>query len=234
MRLHTCLRLVAPGFRPVVTYTDNSHTMVSYRRLGRKIELRLHHMFQDAPDDVLEAIARSSVQRIRRDTRRRFNSLIRAFISQNRDKIKPSTRNNGQHLTYGTAGRVYDLAEVCGQVNRDYFRDRVDVDLTWSRRPNKRFMGTWRQASNGGKNLITINRLLDDDRVPPYYLQYLVYHEMLHEVVPDEKRNGHTIKHSRRYREMERHFTRYHDAVEWARHNVERLYRSYVRRRSAV
>ncbi|MBM4080907.1 MAG: hypothetical protein FJ272_04205 [Planctomycetes bacterium] len=234
MRLHACLHQIAPDCEARVTYTDNSHTMVSYRRSGRRIELRLHHMFQDAPEDVLEAIARNSIQRLTLDTRRRFNSLIRSYIHRNKDKIKPSTRNNGQHLTYGTVGRVYDLAKLGAQVNSDYFSDQVDVDITWSRRPNKRFMGTWRQASNGGRNLITINRLLDDERVPPCYLQYLVYHEMLHEVVPDEKRNGHTIKHSRRYREMERQFTRYQDAVEWAKHNVERLYRSQVRRRSVI
>jgi hypothetical protein len=203
--------------------------MVSFKRSGRTIVLRLHHMFKDAPLDVLEAVARTSLQRLPRAERRRFNRVIRIYIRQNGDRIKPSRRNNGAPLTYGTFGRVYDLAQLGREVNRRYFSSRVDVDITWSRRPNKRFMGTWRQASNRGKNLITINRLLDDERVPLCYLHYILYHEMLHEVIPDEKRNGRALKHSRRYREMERRFDRYREAVEWAKGNVERLYRSYVR-----
>ena len=215
----------APHLRVSIVYTDNASTMISYRRQGREVRFRLHHMFQDAPDAVLEAIQKLYFSRLRKSEYTRLNRLVREYINSNQHRVRPCQRSHRNHCRLETRGRVYDLAELYRGVNMRYFGGKVNVDVTWSLRPNRISMGTWRGSSNGDPSLVTINRLLDDERVPPFYVEYILYHEMLHEVVGGELHNGRTMRHTRAYRELEREFERYEEAIAWGKENVAKLWR---------
>jgi hypothetical protein len=74
--------------------------------------------------------------------------------------------------------------------------------------------------------VIRIHPLLDQPFVPRWFLEYVLYHEMLHSVVPDEvdsagRRRIHTAKFYRR----ERAFPRYRRARRWESENLARFLR---------
>ena len=219
------VRQAAPRLKVSIVYTDNTSTMISYRRNRREVRFRLHHMFEDAPRPVLEALEKLYFSRVPKSERTRLNRLVRNYIDDNGHRIRPSSRSHRDRRALETRGRVYDLAELYQTVNRRYFGGKVRVDVTWSGRPNRSSMGTWRGASNGDLSLVTINRLLDDERTPRFYVEYILYHEMLHEAVPGDVRNSRTIRHSRRYRELERAFDGYDEAVAWGKENAPKLWR---------
>ena len=74
--------------------------------------------------------------------------------------------------------------------------------------------------------VIRINRALNQPFVPLWFLQYVLYHEMLHSVVPDEivslgRRRVHTEEFNRRKRQ----FPGYRRARHWEEENLSRFFR---------
>jgi len=60
-----------------------------------------------------------------------------------------------------------------------------------------------------------VSRLLDNPRVPRYYIEYLIYHELLHLVVPPVTRGGRRCFHHPAFRRLERQFPQYREAREF-------------------
>jgi hypothetical protein len=91
------------------------------------------------------------------------------------------------------------------------------------RRPKEYFIfGTIQEEDR----VIRINPLLDQPFVPPWFLRYILYHEMLHAVVPDEPgANGRRCVHTEKFYERERKFPRYRSARRWEEENLARFLR---------
>ncbi len=85
-------------------------------------------------------------------------------------------------------GRHFDLGAIFDQLNRRYFRGQLrNYKVMWGRRrkhrPKDHFVfGTIQEEDR----VIRIHPLLDQAFVPRWYLKYVLYHEMLHSVVPDK------------------------------------------------
>jgi hypothetical protein len=106
-----------------------------------------------------------------------------------------------------TRGHVFDLAAVQRAVSERYFGGAVRCAITWGRpgrRPRRarsrsiRF-GTYVEALR----LVRINPILDDPRVPAEFVEYIVFHEMLHAVAPSESA-GSRRHHHGTFRALER------------------------------
>ena len=64
--------------------------------------------------------------------------------------------------------------------------------------------------------MIRIHPLLDAPFVPTWFLEYVVYHEMLHAVVPEEiDEHGRRRVHTREFYRRERKFHCYYRARRW-------------------
>ena len=91
-------------------------------------------------------------------------------------------------------GRYFDLRAIFDQLNDKYFRGRLrGYKVMWGRRRKQRpkeyfVFGTIQEDDR----VIRINPLLDQPFVPLWFLKYILYHEMLHSVVPDEPAAGGT------------------------------------------
>lgn len=90
------------------------------------------------------------------------------------------------------AGAVHDLRRIADQVNERWFEGRVDVPITWGRDTSRksvrsRRLGSWRR----GDRMIVIHPVLDDERVPEFVVAFVVYHEMLHALQPENTRRPH-------------------------------------------
>ena len=125
-------------------------------------------------------------------------------------------------------GRHFDLRTIFNELNERHFRGRLrGYTVTWGRRrkhrPKEYFVFGSIQEED---RVIRINPLLDQPFVPLWFLKYVLYHEMLHSVVPDEtgpggKRRVHTEEFNRR----ESLFPHYRRARRWEEENLARFLR---------
>ena len=110
-----------------------------------------------------------------------------------------------------STGRVYDLKTIFDEMNRAFFSGRVRCRIGWGRarvRRNGRNraksirFGSW----NPTTGTIRVHPILDDPLVPASFVRYIVFHEMLHVVVPVAQRNGRRYSHSAEFRALEKSF----------------------------
>ncbi len=185
-----------------LTPTENTSSMIAIRTRGRSVFLRLHRIFLSADINVLEEITGMI-----KSKKGKTPHIIR-FIKNNSAHIKKKPKR----LKIITEGRFYDLLEISTSLNKEYFNNMVSVQITWgSRNPRravtKRVLGSY--LKNDG--LIRINPVLDSKKVPGYYIQYVVYHEMLHADM-DGKTEEDKV-HSKEFKRREKLFRHYEKAL---------------------
>jgi hypothetical protein len=175
--------------------------MLSLKEEEASVKLRLHRIFLSADYYVLGEIA----DFIRNSTI--STPLTRSYINQNTHLLKRRADCNIKHRHQG---RFYNLIDFFSSLNREYFMVRVNASITWGpRRPGhrakRRTLGTY----CFDRNTIRINPVLDSRSYPRYYLDYIVYHEMLHADIGFDTASGRNSYHSRKFRERERLFKHY-------------------------
>ena len=125
-------------------------------------------------------------------------------------------------------GEHFDLRQIFDQLNACYFRNRLrGYQVMWGRRRKQRpreyfIFGTIQEEDR----VIRINPLLDQPWVPLWFLRYILYHEMLHSVVPDESLGGGRRRvHTEEFNRRERQFRGYDRARKWEEENLARFLR---------
>jgi len=143
-------------------------------------------------------------------------------------KIAHPTLPMQRQLNLRHEGRYFDLRRIFDRLNRRHFRGQLrDYEVMWGRRrrhrPKDHFVfGTIQEEDR----VIRINPLLDQPFVPLSFLKYVLYHEMLHSVVPDEKlRNGRRRVHTEEFNRREQRFPGYRRARRWEEENLARFLR---------
>jgi len=207
-----------------VVFTDNASTMISFKqRLGR-LEMRLHRMFRHADDALLGSLARFVASRDRRASR-----VLDRFIAEHRGEIRAAKRRSRKPGR--TAGEHHDLQAVIDSVGGEYFGGQVDARISWGRRTSKRKSRRGRTRSRAlatysyDTRTIRVSPVLDSPDVPRYVLEWIVYHELLHHVLPVERTSGRSRYHTSRFKALERAFKRYDEAKTWEEENLEWLLR---------
>lgn len=137
---------------------------------------------------------------------------------------KPSTTSKEKLLS--VQGEHYDLQTIYNRLNTIYFDNQLNLQITW-------FGNARREAKRHRKlglfcfddKLIKIHRLLDHPNFPPYFISYVVYHEMLHSVCPPKKRkNGRYQIHHFDFKSKEREFAQYREAKQWEERNKKMFF----------
>lgn len=198
--------------------TDNLRRMVSHTRVRGTMRVRVHMMFLGAPERVRQALIEYIV---RGD--RRASGVLGDFITANSHRIRASRPVAGPLKTRGT---WHDLAEVLATVNAQYFGGAVgDVLITWGRRtsPQSKARQTIKLGSySATERLIRVHPALDREWVPRYFLSYIVFHELLHHVIPAVPGSLHPPELVQR----EREFRYYERALAWEQKHIARLLRA--------
>ena len=65
------------------------------------------------------------------------------------------------------------------------------------------------------EGLIRIHPVLDNALVPWYFLDWVVFHELLHHVLPQAETRGRKRIHDSRFRKFEKSYPLYSDARAW-------------------
>ncbi|MCC6503662.1 MAG: hypothetical protein IT362_11085 [Deltaproteobacteria bacterium] len=195
--------------RPVeIVITDNSSRMLSFRPIGPSIAMRLSRVFLSAPQEVL--IEAASFIRRRGGPTPVMNKFLR---------LAASTTAKPRRVKARLLGRHHDLGSAFERINSEYFEGRIDASITWSRkqpgRVRRRTLGSYCPLSR----TVRINPILDNALVPVLFVDFIVYHEMLHAHVGIGDKGGRRVVHSREFREKERAFKRFEEASIWERAN---------------
>lgn len=206
--------------RVTLVWTANRASMLSVRgSMGTGYVVRLHTMFTEAPPEVWHAL----VAYVRR-TGPQAARAIRAYIRQQQSRLTPPPAARPPVLQ--PCGEYFDLDSIYQDLNQRYFVDRVQAEITWSRRPLQRQRTSMRFGSYHERDrLIRVHRLLDQAFVPRYVVENVVFHEMLHQLIPRQYQNGRWSIHPPEFRQQERRFEYYLQAEQWQRLHLGRLLR---------
>ncbi len=133
-----------------------------------------------------------------------------------------------RQFVFKEKGRFFDLRSLFDRLNARYFNNRLEnYSIVWGKkrrlRPrNEIVFGSIQEEDR----LIRIHPLLDRAFVPAWFLEYVIYHEMCHAVVPDEfDAQGRRIVHHEKFYAEERKFYRFRRAKAWEADNLARFLR---------
>lgn len=217
-------RLTAAYPGPVVlSITDNRHSIISHRLESGVLRARIHHMFLDAPRGVVDALVRYVVR-----GEREASYLVGDFIEANGSRVVKRRRRLHLH----TEGQHHDLLAIFDELNAKYFGGSVNALVTWGKRASRKAnRGKARSSIKLGsytaaERLIRVHPVLDRAWVPRYFVAFVLYHEMLHHVLPSSRGEGRALLHPPAFRDRERQFRHYERALAWERQHIGRLLRS--------
>lgn len=212
---------------------DNVHSVITLRQRAGMLRVGLHHMFLGAPPPVLEVLVRYITAASGSEEGRAMSVLIGRYIHENHHRLRAS-RPPLQPLK--SAGEVHDLLQLFRRVNERYFEGSHDALVTWGRASRSRGAEVeGRRASRRSiklgsysavERLIRIHPALDKAWVPRYFVEYVLYHEMLHHVIPASRVCGRAVLHPPEFHEREREFHAYDRALAWEREHIGRLLRA--------
>lgn len=186
-----------------LTLHRNRVTMVSATFKRGDIRLRMHEAFLDAPETVIIALDRYLRHRTRADW-----EYVAAFsrtidVDPGRKRAPAKLAQRGTH---------FDLSEICERINARHFEGRLRSRITWGQhgRPSRGRRRSIRYGSyERDADLVRIHPALDDARVPLDFVEYIVFHELLHAVIPAERKGNRVNHHPAAYRRAEQAYPDY-------------------------
>ena len=193
-------------------YAGLHHTI---RVRSGRVFVRLSDIFQTAPPEVVRAIAFLLVARLlSRKVPKAHEQIYRAyaFSPQVLRASDLARQKRGRKVITSAQGKVYDLDRMFARLNRHYFQSELEKPvLTWSKRRARSILG----HHDSVHNTITISKTLDSTDVPEFFVEYILYHEMLHIKHPARLINGRRYYHTAAFRAEEQRFPRYQASQEW-------------------
>jgi hypothetical protein len=133
-----------------------------------------------------------------------------------------------RQLRFTAEGEYFDLKEMFDKINAEYFAGALrGYKITWGRKrrlpPKEYFVfGTIQEEDK----VIRIHPLMDAPFVPAWFVEYVIYHEMLHAVVPEQiDEYGRRRVHTEEFYRREKKFHCYNRARRWEDENLDRFLR---------
>lgn len=215
---HAIASHLPPGKSLRLHLTENRYTIISVQRGHDGYRVRAHRMFVGVEPRLVRALARYVVH-----NDQRASNLLGEFIERNRHQIRRRPRRE-RRVLLRTRGQHHDLSAIFDRLNRAYFGGAHDARIGWgiARRPASR-----RSLKAGSYSvedrLIRINPVLDQEGVPGFFVDWIVFHEMLHGKHVIRKVGGRRYYHPPEFAEEERRFADYQRARVWEKTHMDRL-----------
>jgi hypothetical protein len=209
-------------------YAGLNHTI---RMRSGRVHVRLSDIFKTAPMGVHRALAFILVSKLLR--RRTPPFYVRAYrdYACSPDVLRASDlarRERGRKMISSAQGHVYDLRRMFQRLNQRFFDGQLEQPtLTWSQRRTRTILG----HHDGVHETIVISKTLDSEDVPEWFVEYILYHEMLHIKHPARLINGRRYYHTKAFRTDEQRYPRFNEAQRWLDQTVRQ--RRTLRARAA-
>jgi hypothetical protein len=233
--------------------TRNRTSVLTFqKRPGGGFDLRMQRVFLEAPDDVVDAIV-SFVLRPSRAAREKVAAFFHARPAAERrparpHALPPTPRTRGvaldlaevlaalnaryfggrlaTRITWGSGRAGGSAAERAGVLGFEAEEGEEAGEGPSGLAARRGGRGrTIRFGSYIAEHdLIRIHPALDAPWVPRFFVESIVYHEMMHAVIPIAKdASGRRCIHSSEFRRREREFHAHGEALAWERENLPRL-----------
>lgn len=196
--------------------TDNRRRMVSAKKRDGRHRLRVHHMFVGCGAQTVQALVDLARGGDELDDAR---AVIKEYIGRNRGEISFDVEPEELEAR----GEHHDLQRMLDDWRERLGEEKLDeIVITWGR------YGRGRRTIRFGsydfdRKLIRVHPALDQEWVPPFFVDFIVYHELLHALFPPVEGSSRRVVHTDEFRKMERQFPRYDEAMTWERQNLPRF-----------
>jgi hypothetical protein len=218
-------RLFADAFRHLAGYRTLPEIEVRFypyaglhhtiRLRSSRVYVRLSDICKDSSPDVLRALAFVLVAKLLAKRTPTVHERVYREFSLQPEVQRASDiarRRRGRKMISSAQGSAYDLDRMFARLNRKYFEGAIaKPTITWSQRKTRRILGHHDRVHE----TITISKSLDSVEVPEWFVEYILYHEMLHIKHPARLLNGRRYYHTGAFRADERRFPRYEQAQRW-------------------
>jgi predicted metal-dependent hydrolase len=203
--------------------TNNRSTMISVRRGEGRYHLRLHRMFLAAGVSTLSALGRYVT-----DNDPRASAELGEFIDAHQGQLPPRAARAPRPQRIVEPGQHYHLGQLFERLNGRYFTAKIQARITWGRMARRSGRPRRHRSLKLGSysvedRLIRIHPTLDQPFVPSYFVEWIIYHEMLHQKHPIPIIDGRHRYHTPEFLAEERLFDEYERAHLWERRNLHRL-----------
>ncbi len=212
------------------------------RAPGEGILVRMNRFFAAAPPDVRAAV----VAWVRSGRRaRRANVLLDDWIQE---RIGHLERTQPRRVLVEQAGHAHDLGPLVDRLWRAEFatdfaaRSELPA-VTWGRRGRSQSRHSLQLGIyDYHARVVRIHRVLDQPTVPEFFVDYVLFHELLHAALDDghhadvdsaekarEDACGARARmrhHGPAFRRRERNYSDYEAALRWERRHLPALIRS--------
>ena len=193
-------------------YAGLRHTI---RVRSGQVYVRLSDLIKDCPPEVMRSLAFVLVARLLGKKVPVVHERVYRDYSLTPEVMRSSDiarRHRGRKMISSAQGNNYDLDKMFSKLNRRYFDSGLEKPtLTWSQRKTRSILGHHDRVYE----TITISKSLDSAQVPDWFVEFILYHEMLHIKHAARMINGRRYYHTTAFRQDERRFARYEDAQRW-------------------
>ena len=179
------------------------------------LEVKISDLLSDAPEKVLTALAYILISKIRRkECPKVYQKIYRLWVNSHEMNLrhKEVRKDRGHKARHNPKGSVYNLCELFEELNEKYFSGVLSMpSLCWGTRITVRKYGHY----DPSKHAILISRTLDNEKVPRFVCEFVLYHEMLH-IIHDAKQTDYQNRsHHKAFRDDEKLFEKYSEAERW-------------------
>jgi predicted metal-dependent hydrolase len=201
-----------------IEFYPYSSLVITLRRRGEVVYVRLSDLLRRAPLPVLEGAAALLLGRVYR--RRPPHVLVRPYLEYARsDRTRSRIHRLRSHRVRPAAasaqGEHHDLIQLFERLNERYFANELPrPHIAWSSRSWRRQFGSY----DPGPNQIVLNRRMDRPGIPQFVVEYVLYHEMLHVKHPTRRSGCSLISHSPEFRAEEKRYEHFHAARKFLDH----------------
>ena len=126
-------------------------------------------------------------------------------------------------LSFVSKGRLWDLAEVFGSLNKTYFSGSLSSFVRWGKNKFRAYQSNMNRADGSAFSLITIATMYNLPDTPRYAVEGIMFHEMLHIAVPPVKRTTRNIIHGAEFKRRERLFPCHGQWLAWEKSVLKRI-----------
>jgi len=193
-------------------YAGLRHTI---RVRSGQVYVRLSDICKDSPPEVMRSLAFVLVARLLGKRIPSVHERTYRDYSLTSDVIRASDiarRRRGRKMISSAHGETYDLEKMFAKINRRYFNSSLaKPTITWSQRKTRSILGHHDRVYE----TITISKSLDSTQVPEWFVEFILYHEMLHIKHAARMINGRRYYHTAAFRSDERRFAKYDEAQRW-------------------
>lgn len=199
---------------------ENNGYLYQVRANDDKVDIHIHAAFSGAPRPVIEALAAASM-----GIRKKVSTLMIQEYSRS-DHFQTLEMRLKKAVTISTQhGTTHDLLESFQRVNQKYFNNKLDQpNMVWMPRATYKRMGSYQQKSD----ILAISPTLDNENVPVEVFDYVMYHELLHKMLPPREVNGRNYAHTAEFRHLERMYPDYANINTWMNEYLARITPQYT------